>query len=354
MRSRIDIGFNWDKLLEVNFNHQFYQDGKGRDFEFVPTNKTSVLFKNFKIFYKSVDNGFMIFCNAVPFRRIHALKKITDQKLTFLVKNKSSNLANYSNISFNHFDEVFYFTNLDVNKTKDSVLLHEEEYMTNQKKIRVFSPFQVLKYAKLAKVNKLLNHRGKEVKREIWYEERFDMHVVKLKHLKEGKYSFVNGKESTEFYVMDYIKEPVWGVLDIHLYDLPKGAGFLEKEKIVPIEYEICLQARSTYWKYFIIGQNKELELKLDEAKISYNGEDIAFTKPVKVTLSNGIEAFSIESKKPMELKELHTVKDKLELKLKKDNKWQNKTYRVPKPTVKRVKPDKTSNKVYSTTYIYV
>lgn len=354
MQSRIDIGFNWDKLITVQCKHSFYQDGKGKDFEFVPTNKSSVLFKNYKVFYKSVDNGFMIFCNAPQFSRIHALKKVTDQKLTFLIRNKNSTLANYTDLSFNHFDEVYYFSNLQVNNSKNGVLLHDQDFMKEQRKIRIYSPFQVLKYQDVAKGNKLVDHRGNEIKREVWYEERFEMHVIKLKSLQEGKYTFINGKEKMEFYVMDYIKEPVWGILDIHLYDLPKVAGFIEKDKLVPVEYGIQLQNRSTYWKYFIIGQSKELELKVDEAKVSYNGEDIAFTKPSKVVLSNGVEAFAIESKNPMELKEHVDVTDKLELKLKKDNKWQNKTYRVPKPKVDRVKPDKNSNKIYSTTYIYV
>ena len=354
MQSRIDLGFDWDRLLTVQCNNAFYHDGKGSDFEFVPTNKTSVLFKNYKVFYKSVDNGFMIFCNATQFKRIHSLKKMTDQKLTFLVRNKNRNLANFSDLSFNHFDEVYHFTNLKVNKSEKSFLLHDNDHMKDQAKIKIYSPFQVLKFTELEKNNKLIDHRGKEVKREIWFEKKFDMNVLKMKFLQEGKYTFQNGKNSINFYVMDYIKEPVWAILDIHLYDLPKGSEFISKEKISPTEYGIQLQARSTFWKYFIIGQNKELELKVDEAKVSYNGDDISFTKPTKVTLSNGVEAFVIESKNPLELKELQHVTDKLELKLKKDNKWQNKTYKVPRPTTNTLKPDKTSNKVYSTTYIYV
>lgn len=354
MQSRIDLGFNWDRLLSVQCKHSFYQDGIGNDFNFVPTNKSSVLFKNYKVFYKSMENGFMMFCDAAQFLRIHPLKKITDQKLTFLIRNTKSNLANYTDLSFNHFDEVYYFSNLKINNLKDEILLHDNEFMKDQQKIRIYSPFQVLKFNELEKINKLLDHRGKEIKREVWYEEKFEMQIVKLKFLQEGKYTFINGKNITEFYVIDYIKEPVWGILDIHLYDLPKEASFLSKEKISAVNYGINLQNRSTYWKYFIIGQSKELELKLDEAKVSYNGQDIEFTKPSKVTLSNGVEAFSIESKQPLALTEQYHVTDKLEMKLKKDNKWQNKTYKVPKPDINRVKPDKTTNKIYSTTYIYV
>ena len=354
MQSRIDIGFNWDKLLSVQCHHEFYTDGKGKDFEFIPTNKTSVIFKNFKTFFKGVNNGFIIFCDNKQFSRIHSLKKVSDQKLTFLIKNKNNLLANYTDLSFNHFDEVFYFSNLTINKNNNKLLLHEEEYMKDQKKIRIHSPFQVLKFNEIAKGNKLIDQRGKVVNREFWYEERFDLHVIKLRNLSEGKYTFINGKNSMDFYVMDYIKEPVWGILDVFLYDLPKYGDFFDKDEIKPVNYDIRFQSRSTYWKYFIIGQNKELELNLEDTKISYNGENVAFTKPQKVTLSNGIEAYSIESKKPIELKELHHVTDKLEMQLKRDNKWQNKTYKVPKPTIERLKPDKKANKIYSTTYIYV
>lgn len=354
MQNRFNIGLKWDKLMSVFCNHEYYANGKGSDFEFIPTNKTSVNFKNFKVFFKGVDNGFHIFCSGEQFKRIHPLKRVTDEKLTFLIKNKNNYLANYTNINFNHFEEVFYFSNLDVNKLDNKVVLHQGNYCVDRKKLKIYSPFQVVKFASLQKGAKLLDCRGNEVPKKAWYREKYEMHVLHLRHLPGGKYHFINGKQEEVFYLIDYLKEPVWGIIDIHLYDLPKIADFMEKDQIKPLTYNINFQSRSTYWKYLIIGQNKELKLKLDEAKISYNGESVAITKPKKVTLSNGIEAFSIETKQPMELKELTHVTDKLELKLKKDNKWQNKTYKVPKPTIKTLKPDRETNKIYSTTYIYV
>lgn len=354
MQSRLNIGLKWDQLLSMKCNHEFYADGTGNDFEFIPTNKTSVIFKNFKLYFKQINNGFHIFCNREQFERIHPLKRVTDQKLTFLIKNKNNYLANYTNINFNHFEEVFHFTNIDVNNKKGKVLLHEDDYCIDRGKLKIYSPFQVVKFKSLQKNAKLMDSRGNEIPKEGWYQEKHDMHVLSLRNLQQGKYTFQNGKIEEEFYVIDYIKEPVWGILDIHLYNLPKAADFIPKEEISPIVYNINFQSRSTYWKYFIIGQNKELKLQLNEAKVSYNGEAVEITKPKKVVLANGIEAFSIETKKPMEMKELLHVTDKLELQLKKGNKWQNKTYKVPKPTVKNLKPDKETNKVYSTTYIYV
>lgn len=354
MLNSLNIGFKWDALFAVGCNHEYYADGKGNDFEFIPTNKTSVIFKNFKIFFKGTANGFQVFCNLEQFQRIHPLKRVTNQKLTFFIKNKNSLLANYTNINFNHFEEVFHFSNLDVHKTKGTIKLHEGDYCVDREKIKIYSPFQVLRFSTFAKNAKLVDERNNEIKRSAWYQQKYDLHVLKLRNLSEGKYCFTNGKIREEFYVIDYIKEPVWGILDIHLYDLPSTGDFFPKGKLNPLKYNINFQSRSTYWKYLIIGQNKELKLSLDEAKVTYNGEDLAFTKPQKVTLQNGVEAFSIETKEPQELKELQHVTDKLELKLKKNNKWQNKVYKVPKPTIKTLKPDKKTNKIYSTTYIYV
>lgn len=324
------------------------------DFEFIPTNKTSILLKNYKLFPKNDKFGFTMYCNKAGFLRIINHKKGKVKKLTFLVKNKNNYLWNHTDLSFEENSKVNYLSNNIKNIDDKKLLLHKKKFLDGKGKVRLLNGFQTLKMEDLGSKSEILTDKNEKVDKKIWLEERGDTNYIRLREFKEGKYTLKYGKQVQEFYVLDYIAEPIWGILDIYLTDIPKELSLLEKNEISFREYSISLTARSTYWKYYIISQDKNIDLKVDDAKISYNGEPIDFSKPKKVSLSNGSLAFIIESKSPIGLKEPTTVTDKLELRLKNNNKWLNKTLRIPKPDIKIVKPDREANKIYSTTYIYV
>lgn len=354
MLQKVNIGMNWERLFSVHVRNNFYQDGTGKDFEFAPSNKTLLLLKKYKLLYKKGTNGFSIFCNIEQFLRIMQSSRIKKNKISFLIKSKNSFLTNYTDLSFQDTNKIFYFNNLNKNIKSNMNLLHENEFMSESKKIKIYSRIQTIRLDKLDTNTALLDSKKSKVDRETWWGEHFGNQNIMLRNLEEGKYSIQNGKQQDDFYIIDYIKEPVWGILDIYLDDIPKEYSFIEKGAIKPIDYHINMNARRTFWKYFIIGDNKEVELKLEDVKITYNGEAIAFTKPVKTTLTNGVKAFMIESVKDMELKEVTHVTDKLELKIKSNGKWKSKSIKLPKPSIKMVKPDRTADKVYSTSYVYV
>ena len=354
MYQRVNLGFKWDKLITIKCQNNFYHDGQGKDFEFIPTNKTQIIMKNYNLFFKSETNGFSLFCNPDKFKRIRDIKKGFDQKLIFLIRNKNNYLLNYTDLSFSDNNKMYYFNNLKSSKKGSKLLIHEKEYVNEKEALRIYNKYQSLKLDNFIKSTKLVDARQNDLKTDLWFQEVEDKKMVNLQNLSEGHYSLLNGKSSTSFYVIDYIKEPMWGILDLFLGDLPKENSFFTNGKIDHKEYIINLNARKTFWKYFILSENKNVELKLEEVKVNYNGKAIDFTKPKKVTLSNGLEAFAIESKESMELKEVVNVTDKLELKLKNNSKWLSKTVKIPKPKIKSVKPDRESNKIYSTTYIYL
>ena len=354
MYHRINLDAKWEKLLQVECYNDYYISGKSSDFQFIPTNKTSIILKNYKLFLKESRHGFIVYCNKNAFIRIVNHKKGKIKKLTFLVKNKNNYLWNHTDLSFEDNNKVNYLTNNLKNIVGDKILLHKNEFLDGKGKVRLLNGFQSIKMDDLNDKIEVLTDKNEKINEKFWLEKRGDSKYIKLRELKEGKYSLRHGKHSQDFYVLDYIAEPIWGILDLYLTDIPKELSLLQKEDINYREYCISLKARSTFWKYFILSQDKNIELKVDDAKISYNGEPIEFSKPIKVSLSNGAIAYAIESKFPLELKEPTTVTDKLELKLKKNNKWLKKTLRIPKPDIKIVKPDKEANKIYSTTYIYV
>jgi len=274
--------------------------------------------------------------------------------LIFLIRNKNNYLLNYTDLSFADNNKMYYFTNLSTSKNGSKVLIHDKEYVNEAQALRIYNKYQSIKLDKFIKSTKLVDVRQNDLKKDLWAQEVEENTMVKLKNLSEGKYSLLNGKSSMSFYVIDYIKEPMWGIMDVFLGHLPNENNFFENGKLDHKEYVINLNARKTFWKYFILSENKNVELKLEEVKVSYNGKAIPFSKPKKVTLANGESAFSIETKESIELKEVINVSDKLEMKIKNNSKWLSKSVKIPKPKIKSVKPDRESNKVYSTTYIYL
>ena len=354
MLQTINIGLHWEKLFTLQCKNNFFKDGESKDFSFQPTNKTHLLLKKYKLFFKSNKSGFSIFCNIDQFKRIMNSERIAKNKISFIIKNNNNLLLNYTDLSFKDTNKLFYFNNLHKSIYSDMNLLHDHEFLTNSKKIKIFNKIQTLRLDKLDKNTALLDCKQKAVKRELWNSERHGHQNLMLRNLEEGKYSIKNGKLIEDIYVIDYIREPVWGIIDIYLNDLPKEYNFYSNNKIIPQKYHINLSARRTFWKYFIIGDNNEVELKLEDVKITYNGKSIEFTKPVKTILNNGVEAFVVESKKDIELQEVTDITDKLEMKIKSNGKWRSKVTKIPKPSIKRIKPDKVSEKVFSTTYVYV
>jgi hypothetical protein len=310
--------------------------------------------KNYNLFFKKESNGFSLFCNADKFQRIRAIKKGVDQKLIFLIKNKNNYLLNYTDLNFSDNNKMYYFNNLTSSKNGTKTVIHDKEFVNETQALRIYNKYQSLKLDNVIKSTKLVDARKNNLDKDLWFQEVDNQQMVKLKNLSEGHYSLLGGKDSSSFYVIDYIKEPMWGIMDIFLDDLPKENSFFNKGILEHKEYVINLNARKTFWKYFILSENKSVELRLEEVKVNYNGKAVDFTKPKKVTLSNGEEAFTIESKNSIELKEVVNVSDKLEMKIKNNSKWLSKTVKIPKPKIKSVKPDRESNKVYSTTYIYL
>lgn len=354
MYQRVNLGFKWEKLITIKCQNNFYHDGQGKDFEFIPTNKTQIIMKNYNVFFKKETNGFSLFCNPDKFKRILEIKKAFDHKLIFLIKNKNNYLLNYTDLSFSDNNKMYYFNNLISSKNGSKVLIHDKEYVNETQALRIYNKYQSIKLDNFIKSTKLVDARQNALDKDRWLQEVENNKLVNLQELSEGHYSIQNGKSSTPFYVIDYIKEPMWGILDLFLGDLPKENSFFSSGKIDFKEYVINLNARKTFWKYFILSENKNVELKLEEVKVSYNGKNVDFTKPKKVTLSNGAQAFAIETKESIELKEVINVSDKLELKIKNNSKWLSKSVKIPKPKIKSVKPDRESNKIYSTTYIYL
>lgn len=354
MYQRVNIGFSWEKIFSLKCQNNYFNDGLSKDFEFVPTNKTQIIMKNFGIFFKKEINGFTLYCNPIQLKKVIEIKKNQDPKLIFLIKNKNNYLLNFTDLNFSDNNKLYYFNNLNTSVQDGKSLIHDKEFVNEKQALRIYNKYQSVKLDKFIKSTKIVDARQNNIDKDLWYQEVEENMMVKLQNMSEGQYSIKQDKSTTSFYVLDYIKEPMWGILDLFLSGLPKESDFIKNGALEAKEFFINLNARSTFWKYIILPENKNVEMKLEEVKVSYNGITIDFTKPKKVTLMNGEEAFSIESKNAMELKEVINVSDKLEMKIKNNSKWQSKVVRIPKPKIKSVKPDRESNKIYSTTYIYL
>jgi hypothetical protein len=286
------------------------------------------------------------------------------EKLTFYIQNNTKYFSNFSDVSFDNSGKSYYFSNNFEKSTKET-LLHKDNYITQEPDIHLYTRFQsiLLRFDKSKAFSEIqifdANQKPVQTEsavRKLSIDEKFMEHQVSLKNLSEGKYSIqIKGeKQARHFYLKDTGTQQIWGVVDVYLKPKEKAYQLFNKKEFLKPTYRLRIGARNTHWKYILVAQKGNKNFTFSDAKVTYNSEDLAFTKPDKIKLQNGQSAFSIESKSPIKLKEVRSQNDRLELKLKNGTKWMPRAVKLPKPDISMIKPDEKSKKLYSTAYIYV
>lgn len=364
LRHEINITSRWGKLFMVKCLHDFYNNGMTSDLTFIPTEETQLLMRNLRLLFRPQKAGFIILYDSNNSHNLFKTRQVEKlEKLTFLIKNNNDLLLNFSNISFGNMNKIYYLSNSFSNFEEDELnLIHPTPYIENPLGIDLIPKSRQLQLTFQKEINskdlKLLDWKGNAVNISAILQKdlpkKLDGISIPLRYLKQGKYVLsAKGIQEKSFYVTDNIDEFYWGIMDIYLKDEEGKGQIYSEEAFLKPNYHIRFQARSTFWKYILISPNKK-NGEYKDAKVTLNGKTIPFLKPKDIVLNNGTKAYSIESKSPMKLQQLMTSSNKLELKLKKGNKWVARTVKLPKPVPKSIKPDKVSGKIYSTTYIYV
>ncbi len=361
MRQTINIESRWSKLFSVRSLHEYYDNGECEDLIFEPTQVSMKALKNLKLVCKPTPIGFIILClKEKTFELLNTNGR--PKKLTFIIKNKNRFFAHFSNLSFLNQNNVYYYSNRIGDKVDDEKLLQDKKSKIGAN-ISLYNRNQQIAFSGKEsdqKDIKVIDEDGKaitNIDRVLKYDDVNNLYRISLSLLEEGRYTIkVKNKVIEELYITENLDIHIWGIVDIFFDKVKKDYQLFDTEVITPQTYVLKFEQRFTYWKYILlekVGKNKKLT-KYDDAKVTYEGEELQFSKPYLTKLNNGKEVMCIESKKEMPLKEVQSSLDRLELKLKKGSKWLNRSIKLPKPSFQMVRPDKTTKNVYSTVFVYI
>lgn len=131
-----------------------------------------------------------------------------------------------------------------------------------------------------------------------------------------------------------------------------------DKTKIATVRYVLRFDARSTYWRYYIVPQPPEKTL--DDLVIETMGDvpPVSFTGPINVRLINGAPAYCFRSDKPLLLQQQSTHRFRLKGLVRFQSAVDDVLVaRMPVAGATQVLPEGGAddpNKIYSDIYVYV
>lgn len=282
------------------------------------------------------------------------------EKLVFLIQNTNPRFFNFTELDFQGQDYLYYFNNLHSSKAEPRLLHPGNEGVDDSLLIRsVFKVFE-LPVASTASqpTMKLLDAHGQV--QTIDAEQVQDLRAgngtmrFSLPHLPDGKYDLSIDQEQFPIYLSAEPLHRYFGVVELFVKNAAKGNELMGKTEMAERTFALQFQNRATYWRYFLIDQAARTEKPaLSEPQVNQNGTKLKFSKPEEAVLPNGQVALMIESEEPLPLEELMSNKEVLTLKVKHHGKWLPKPIRLPKPTVDIIKPDRSTNKIYSEVFVY-
>ena len=111
-------------LLKVEMLHDYYNDLRCPDLDFVPSRDTADALKGHDMLYKSIGNKLILLIKTDDTGKPIIVPN-SSLKLCFYVNINNVRFANYTNINFHPFDATrFYFTNLNQTKVGTSLYLN--------------------------------------------------------------------------------------------------------------------------------------------------------------------------------------------------------------------------------------
>lgn len=358
----LSLETRWAKFLTLKCYHDYYKDGACPDLKFVPTSDTELLMKNFRVLFRKQNDGcVLLYDTSQTLKMLNSpvLKSNVDKKMVFYIYNVNNHLSHITDMEFDKTDQVFYFSNIIKDKTKNadniinSIPVDENKVIAKRKSFNV--QFKDAAYTKdlVIKDDRGVVFTNKSLAAQDDKEKR-SSHPIVLEYADEGRYHITSGKETQVLYCFGKgFNEKVWGVFEVFFNDEHNKLPIYTKDRILSPELSIKLKSRSTYWKYLLLSRFTDIE-HISEVKITYEGKEMAFTPPKMVDLMSGGKATMIESKEGIKSSEFLFSNDTLSLKLKINGKWSSKMIALPKPSTDMLKPDRDTGKLYSVAYVYI
>lgn len=297
--------FQYQKWLNFQLRHEYFEQGNGQSLQFSPTEETAQTLEQFGILFREGEEGFFLLAPV-------GSEKIEEEKikLSFGILAKDTYLLNYSALPLSISPEKTYHLS---NRSKAS-----GDYITGKDQVELRSKNFVYQ-ASLDKPLLLTDEEGTTLG---WAIDRLTeeglSYQINLQDEPSGIYHLFQEEELVlRFYADDHFaRQPSFGVVE---FTLP-----LEDSPPLPQSFSLKIKNRKTTWRYYLLLKYQK---QLQPEDIQLSPEDYPFEKrEIQSPFSNS-KAILLESEKKIPLCEARIPK--LELKIQ-----GKKKLTLPKPEV--------------------
>lgn len=360
----------YNTLFDVEILHNYYDSGIAEDFTITPAGTCRQDLLDHGLLFRTTPKGFAVLYgltrndNGSP-QPLRPLEKAL--KLSFAIASANPYLTNFSNLPLDGGnDQVYHLHNLNDNPQGGKFLLTSErtsDRLTQHDRIKL-KP-QSFQYT--SKVNTsqaeidVVNDTGKMVlKKLVETTEGIISCPVNLKDGPPGKFILkVEGTRELEFYASnELMSKSIFAVIDVFFTDnVPDAYRLIDDDnKPLPKTYTLRIDRRETYWRYYVVMKYRtdtsSGDLSITSPDIS--GSPVVFEKQSRQQISDGTKAVPFVSNRPIPFRQ-SPVKG---VQLKKANGSGGSGIfeidNLPNPSVAALKPDGSTNKVYSEIFVYI
>ncbi len=354
------MSWSYQKLFKVNFQHNYYADGKCGDFTVVPTADCARLMQNYQLLIRTTNDGFTVLCQAKQEGNDWKVARTLDPnfRLSFFLINNNLYFSNFTDLPFVVESKVYCFSNLVHNVQNQQQLLHANTEVSEAEAVTI-KP-QVFAYdisALTAPVAiKITNTKGEVVVKET-VEDLEAGYKVDLSLEPESRYQLDANGEIFDFYTYNFATmKSIWGAIEIYNDPSASNADKMvdDNDVLAPQDYKLVFKTRNTIWKYFLLNKSNHT---FNDLAIT-NGKKVAeFDGPEEAELSTGDTVKVFQSMEELPLKQV--PEQVFQLKRNYDPSTKTGTTVVehlPTPSVQVVKPTVVNNveNVYSEIFVYL
>ncbi len=354
-----EVQFAYQTLFSLKVTHSYYTQQTSPDFQIKPTAGSQVLANKMGVILKVNQTGITIIGDvSKPEVLLYYLQQYEGLKFSFWLHTSQPYFISITDLPTENLHTLLYFSNTILHqKGTDETLLHPAHFVSGTDRYAVRSGYYEFPAQPKETPLEIKDASGRTIKSGI--APAHTAYTFDLNGLSEGKYSVFAGKKELESFVYTGLKPELKaiGLVEIFLTGaLKEELIHIVKERDVPNTrtYQIAFQARSTYWKYFIVSKYSN---GLQHSSIATNDKNIAFKGPEQVALANGVPAFMFQSKEALPLSELSPYSFQLKKNKNADeNNGRTIINRLPHPPLGLVKPQTRSDtsKVFSEIIVYI
>ena len=299
----IDLTFKYRPLIQLTIEHEYYKSSPARNLLIIPSEATNKLLDKLNLKLHGDESGFKILLDEQYKEALFDyLEGLEDKQLNFWILADSPYFKNLTDAADTSLRQIFFFSSSDTKDLDGCIRMHPEDYVSDLSNFTLSKAKIVL--AKGESINALS---------KTYFYSNTEKNSLSLTLL-PGAYQIEKaGKVERRIIVLENkrIKYPV-GLVNISIDDKLKTKIETSLKKEVPLEqtdYKIRFKSRESFWRYTLIPRYIEM---LDAVTIQSEEKNIKFSKPQKVVLNGGYEAYSFQSQVPLKWHEFSPYTFKL------------------------------------------